>query len=119
MKYVVLKTDDITEYMTEKGIENLQHTLNYIANMRQQEGKNPYNTYLVLNIDTPYAAEIYAIMHENGHTPCADCAKEKNCPPHTYCRPDCTWLKLRDRALQIIDYRARQRGRELSYKEGR
>ena len=66
-KFVVIKQDDIREYLTEIGQSRLQDMLKYIGSMRKQEGKNPHNQYLVINIDEPYAHEIVNILKKNGH----------------------------------------------------
>lgn len=66
-KFVVIKIDDIHAYLTETGIEGLRDILDYIGKMRAQEGKNPHNNYLVINVDEPYAPEIFEILNRNGH----------------------------------------------------
>ena len=66
-KFVVIKVEDIQDNLTEAGKKQLRETLNYIAAMREQEGKRPYNTYLVINVDEPYAPEIVEILKRNGH----------------------------------------------------
>jgi hypothetical protein len=92
-KYLVVKQGDINKTLTESRLNTLYNILDEITDYRKQEGKQPNNHYLVLNIDEPYAAEVYAIMHKHGHTPCADCHKcvSGSCP--TYYK-ECPWFSL-------------------------
>lgn len=60
-KYLVLKMDDIRKYLTEEERTHL-----YILSMRVAEGrlddKKPINSYLVVNIDEPYAGEVHRLI---------------------------------------------------------
>lgn len=66
-KFIVIKVEDVQDYLTEAGKEHLRELLNYIVAMRKQEGKNPNNKYLVVNVDEPYAPEIVELLKSNGH----------------------------------------------------
>ena len=92
-KYIVIKTEDLQSAFNwradKHAFERIIAMIGYIRN--QQDKKD--NHYLVLTIDEPYAAEVYAIMHKHGHTPCADCHKcvSGSCP--TYYK-ECPWFSL-------------------------
>jgi hypothetical protein len=70
-RYTVLNERDIQKYATEKQIEELNETLDdVLASMeigRSKDGKNPYNSYIIINVDEPYIDEIVAVMKRHGH----------------------------------------------------
>lgn len=66
-KFLVFKIDDVRKYLGEAAYAQLSHTLAHIASMRENDGKTPCNTHLVVNIDEPYAPEIVNILKQNGH----------------------------------------------------
>lgn len=65
-KYVVAKRDDIEKYLDIEGQRALHQCLNVISEGRGRDGKMR-NTYLVLNTDEPYAAQVAQIMKNHGH----------------------------------------------------
>lgn len=57
MKYLVFKTDDIKQALTENDLTLLNTLCRDIAKYRQSKGKGS-NLYLVVNIDEPYAGKV-------------------------------------------------------------
>ncbi|MDR9857855.1 hypothetical protein RJP21_30130 [Paenibacillus sp. VCA1] len=65
MKFTVLKNDDILN-LDPDSLSALDRVVGEIMDNRKAEGKKS-NTYLVINTDEPYAAEIIEIMKRHGH----------------------------------------------------
>ncbi|WP_163854603.1 hypothetical protein [Paenibacillus elgii] len=65
-KFSVFKNEDI-EQLTHHEKVTLGHIAESIEHNRQMSGKNPRNTYLVINTDEPYADEVIEIMKRYGH----------------------------------------------------
>lgn len=67
-KYIVIKIEDYLKYINSsfKGAM-LDNDLEDIKKGRAADGKNPKNTYLVINTDEPYADEVIEILKRNGH----------------------------------------------------
>lgn len=57
-KYLVLKLDDLREYLTEEGQRDLARTADYIQSMRKQDGREPNPDYIICNQDEPYAEDV-------------------------------------------------------------
>jgi len=67
-KYVVIKIEDYFKYVKSPfKAAMLNNDLEDIEKGRKVDGKNPKNTYLVINTDEPYADEVIEIMKRNGH----------------------------------------------------
>lgn len=70
-RYTVLNERDIKKYITEKQKELLNETLDdvlaSVENGRRKDGKSPYNSYIIINVDEPYIDEIVAVMKKHGH----------------------------------------------------
>lgn len=66
-KYIVIKVDDVGEYLDGHNNHKLAQVLDIIYCGRARDGKNPSNTYLVINTDEPYAGEIAEILKRHGH----------------------------------------------------
>lgn len=73
-KYLVLKHEDIQKYTKTSEITGRNFATSTLAKIcerissgRIKDGKNPYNQYLVINADEPYAPEIVEILKRNGH----------------------------------------------------
>ena len=66
-KFVVLKIEDISQYLS--NTEQLQLGLigQKIELGRALDFKSTNNEYLVINVDEPYAPEIIEILKRNGH----------------------------------------------------
>jgi len=67
-KYLVLKYDDINKYLSEAEWEEFRELLGRIWNGRKQDGK-PYNTYVVVNEDEPYAELVWALIQMKEEAP--------------------------------------------------
>jgi len=70
-RYTVINEKDRKKYLTEEENQELQHALFHhlgkIEEGRAKDGKEPYNSYIVINTDEPYIDEIIRIMHRYGH----------------------------------------------------
>lgn len=95
MKYYVLKIEDIRNALPTEIKDTFTNILHSIGKYRQVLGKKK-NYYLVVNIDEPYAVEIFTIMHRHGHTPCADCLVKES----SACDDKCVWSELYRTALK-------------------
>lgn len=67
MKYIVIKVEDAEKYLMPDDEYYLTRCLNKIEEGRRLDGKKPRNTYLVINTDEPYVAEVAEIMRKHGH----------------------------------------------------
>lgn len=61
-KHVVIKKDDINEYLSFSNQRNLYAMISEISTKRKLAGKNPENDYIVCNKDEPYAQYVLAIV---------------------------------------------------------
>ena len=70
-KFTVINESDIEKYVPKKFQENLNEALNealdYVEDGRMQDGKQPGNNYIVINLDEPYTDKIIEIMKRHGH----------------------------------------------------
>ncbi|MFS0820778.1 hypothetical protein [Bacillus sp. 1P02SD] len=70
-RYTVLNERDIKKYATKNQIELLNETLDDVLTSveigRKNDGKNAYNSYIIINVDEPYIDEIVAVMKKHGH----------------------------------------------------
>lgn len=70
-RYTILNERDFHKYVPEnlrlEFGEIFNDVLFHIESGRESEGKNPYNSYIVINTDEPYASEIADVMKRNGH----------------------------------------------------
>lgn len=65
-KFSVFKNEDI-EQLTHHEKVALGHIAESIEQNRKASGKNPRNTYLVINTDEAYADQVIDILKANGH----------------------------------------------------
>ncbi|CAH1054087.1 hypothetical protein [Paenibacillus pseudetheri] len=65
-KFSIFKNDDVEQLTHEEKVA-LGHIAESIEDNRRAEGKNPRNTYLVINTDESYVDEVIAILKRNGH----------------------------------------------------
>lgn len=65
-KYVVIKNEDIDEFLDLAEREKLLAILHRMEQRRYTSGK-ALNSYVVVNTDEPYIDEIVSIMERNGH----------------------------------------------------
>ena len=66
-KFVVLKIEDIEEYLPKVAQLQLKMVQVRIECSRVLDFKSIDNEYLVINVDEPYAPEIIEILKKNGH----------------------------------------------------
>lgn len=70
-RYTIINERDKRKYLTDSEQAELGQMLHYflgkISEGRAVAGKEPFNNYLVINTDEPYANQVAAIMKANGH----------------------------------------------------
>ncbi|AFL99501.1 hypothetical protein Desde_1069 [Desulfitobacterium dehalogenans ATCC 51507] len=66
-KFIVLKCDDVKEYLTKNDQMVLDCITARLALGRIHDKRKVDNNYLVINTDEPYAPEVVAIMKRHGH----------------------------------------------------
>ncbi|MCG1009241.1 hypothetical protein J4760_04135 [Salinicoccus sp. ID82-1] len=66
-EFTVIKHPDFKKYCDGTDLENLELIAHKIQMGRISEGKNPSNSYIVINQDEPYADEVIEILKRNGH----------------------------------------------------
>lgn len=70
-RYTILNEHDYQKYtskeLKEKFEEVFDEVLEGIEIGRDLDGKNPFNNYVVINLDEPYIDKIIEIMKHNGH----------------------------------------------------
>jgi hypothetical protein len=67
MKFTVLKNEDIERYVPKFMANTLEDICKHIEDGRKKDGKKPKNTYIVINMDEPYATEVIEILKRHGH----------------------------------------------------
>jgi len=70
-RYTVTNHNDLDKYIdiftqNELAIV-LDRVLGEVESKRYDEGKEPYNSYIVINTDEPYINEIIEVMKRHGH----------------------------------------------------
>lgn len=70
-RYTILNERDYKEHVypstREKFEEVLDDVLLQIEQGREYDGKKPFNNYIVINVDEPYADEVLEILKRHGH----------------------------------------------------
>lgn len=66
-KFTIIKNDDVLQYLNNLDRKDLIRILEKIQKGRKRDCKNTDHTYLVVNLDEPYAEEVIEIMEKNGH----------------------------------------------------
>jgi hypothetical protein len=70
-RYTILNEWDLSKYVSESKLKELNTVLNDVLTVveegRVQDGKKPYNSYLIINTDEPYVNDMVDIMKQNGH----------------------------------------------------
>jgi len=64
-KYVVIKKDDIYQYLTDEELDTLGCILAKIEYCREREGKKA-NEYLIVNTDEKYSREVKGVLRSHG-----------------------------------------------------
>lgn len=67
VKFTVIKNEDTENYLDDRDKSELSRILWKIQELRHLDGKLALNTYLVVNTDETYAADIVRIMQANNH----------------------------------------------------
>lgn len=69
--YTVINERDLEKYVDKSTQYSFASVLDDICEQieagRVVDGKEPYNNYLVINLDEPYIDEVIDIMKRNGH----------------------------------------------------
>ena len=63
-KYIVLKRDDVDNYLSKEEKDALDDMI-YTINYERSKDREDLNTYLVVNTDEPYAEEVAKLILEN------------------------------------------------------
>ena len=58
-KYLVVKRDDVTRYLSTSNRDHLHRILSFIAQGRADEGKPRSNEYVVLNMDDKFKVSVF------------------------------------------------------------
>ncbi|MGG3452151.1 hypothetical protein [Domibacillus aminovorans] len=70
-RYTVTNEKDIEKYVPKPLKEKLDIVMDgvsaWVEDGRVRDGKKPYNSYIVINVDEPYANEVIEIMERHGH----------------------------------------------------
>lgn len=70
-QYTIINHKDLKKYIDVFSQNELAATLDSILgdieHGREKDGKKPFNSYLVVNTDEPYAEEIVEILKRYGH----------------------------------------------------
>lgn len=70
-QYTIINERDVDKYLSIGEQQDLaivlDRILGNIEHGRGKEGKNPHNSYIVINTDEPYIDEIVEVMKRHGH----------------------------------------------------
>lgn len=70
-KYTIINLKDLEKYIGIGAKQDLavilDHVQGNIEHGREEDGKKPFNNYIVINIDEPYINDIVAVLEANGH----------------------------------------------------
>lgn len=70
-RYTIINERDVKKYAKQKWVDKMQKAIDNVLidveEGRRKDGKAPYNCYLVINVDEPYAPEVIEIMKRHGH----------------------------------------------------
>lgn len=70
-RYTVINERDVEKYLSVWEQQDIaivmDRMLGNIEDGREKDGKNPYNSYIVINTDEPYIDEIIEVMKRHGH----------------------------------------------------
>ncbi|MED3575801.1 hypothetical protein [Cytobacillus praedii] len=69
-RFTVINESDFNKYvplsLKERFVANLNNVANWIEDGRIQDGKKPFNNYVVINSDEPYIGEVIEILKRHG-----------------------------------------------------
>lgn len=60
-----MKIDDVKKYCSEESKRALDKVVLEISTGRIEDGKNPDNHYLIVNMDEPYVDEVKSIIEKH------------------------------------------------------
>lgn len=70
-KYEIINLKDLGKYNNAFVQQDLAVILDRvqgnIEHGREQDGKEPFNNYVVVNVDEPYINDVVAVLEDNGH----------------------------------------------------
>ena len=70
-RFTVINENDLKKYCKLTDLANMNRSVNVVLESvvegRVQDGKHPFNSYVVINLDEPYIGEIIAVMKRHGH----------------------------------------------------
>ena len=66
-RYTVIKELDLDKYVMPFFQKVLGWVCEDIERGRENDGKKPFNSYVVINVDEPYINDIIAVLEANGH----------------------------------------------------
>lgn len=70
-RFTIINESDFEKYVPESCKESFQKEFDRVATCiedgRIADGKQPYNNYLIINLDEPYTDQIIEIMKRHGH----------------------------------------------------
>lgn len=70
-RYTIVNEADLLKYVPGRVVDKLRVAHNqacdFIEYGRKKDGKQPYNSYIVINTDEPYVKEIIEVMKKHGH----------------------------------------------------
>lgn len=66
-KFTVIKNGDIDQYLAIEDAKELKALINRLATSRKCNSGKKVNSYIVINLDEPYAQEVSEIMKGYGH----------------------------------------------------
>lgn len=61
-KYIVWKLSEIVQVTTPEDLQKLDTIVDRVLHLRQAEGKNPVNSYIVVSEDDPYYKVVKEIV---------------------------------------------------------
>jgi hypothetical protein len=66
-KYMVIKYEDAQVHLSVEEKSLLAKMFTKVAEGRKYQGKKLTNTYVVVNTDEPYIADVVDVLKRNGH----------------------------------------------------
>lgn len=63
-KYIVIKIDDINDYLVKEDVTNLKYICGIIDECRRRENKK-INSYIVVNQDESYSKKVWKLIENS------------------------------------------------------
>ena len=64
-KYLVLKWDDVQQYLSQGNQDCLHALVAEIHGRRIRDGKPPWRNWVVVNADKPYGGEVWRLIKQD------------------------------------------------------